>query len=222
LRLFRLEHGEQVRFLKRGIRLERNLELSWFLNYRDYADDLLDRAILEALGDVWELRDALAYGIAAEGARQELGCMLDEKLKALHTLYKADALITGLFPKVKSASRCCYDDVKSQHDFLFRPHFLRSGMFFEHYSRYLRGLKLRVERLTASPGKDELKMEQLEEYTERFSLAVEGVEISEHPALEEFWHLLEEARLSVFAPEVPLAVRTPLKKLPDAWNNLRI
>ena len=146
----------------------------------------------------------------------------DEKLKALHTLYKTDALITGLFPKVKSASRFCYDDVKSQHDFLFRPHFLRSGIFFEHYSRYLRGLKLRVERLTASPGKDELKMEQLEEYTERFSLAVEGVEISEHPVLEEFWHLLEEARLSVFAPEVPLAVRTPLKKLPDAWNNLRI
>ena len=221
IRLFRLEHAEQIKFLKRNIRLERNMELSWFLNYRDYADDLLDAAILEAIGDPWELRDEISYGIAAEGARQELGNMLDDRVKMLHTLYKTDAVITGLFPKVKSASGICWHDVKEHHDFLFRPHFLKSRMVFENYSRYLRGLKLRVERLTAAPGKDELKMEQLEEFTERFRLAAEGVEIAEKPGLEEFWELLEESRLSVFAPEVPLGIRTPLKKLPQAWEELR-
>ena len=197
------------------------MELSWVLNYRDYAEDLLDAAILEAIGDPWELRDEISYGIAAEGARQELGNALDEKLKNLQTLYKTDAVITGLFPKVKSASGICWHDVKEHHDFLFRPRFLKSRMVFENYSRYLRGLKLRVERLTASPGKDELKMEQLEEFTERFRIAAEGVEIAEKPGLEEFWELLEESRLSVFAPEVPLGTRTPLKKLPQAWEELR-
>jgi hypothetical protein len=78
-----------------------------------------------------------------------------------------------------------------------------------------------VERLTASPGKDELKLEQLEEFIQRFSIAVDNVEISAKPALEEFWELLEESRLSVFAPEVPLGIRTPLKKLPQAWEELR-
>ena len=221
IRLFRLEYADQIKFLKRSIRLERNLELSWFLNYRDYADDLLDAAILEALGDPWDLRDEVSYGIAAEGARQELGNMLDDRLKMLHTLYKTDAVITGLFPKVKSASKICYDDVKMHHNFLFRPHFLKSRMVFENYSRYLRGLKLRVERLTASPGKDELKLEQLEEFIQRFFIAADNVEISAKPALEEFWELLEESRLSVFAPEVPLGIRTPLKKLPQAWEELR-
>ena len=221
IRLFRLEYSDQVKFLKRSIRLERNMELSWFLNYRDYADDLLDAAILDAFGDPWELRDEVSYGIAAEGARQELGCILDDKLKTLAALYKTDAVITGLFPKVKAASKISYADVKAQHDFLFRPRFLKSEMVFSNYSRYLRGLKLRVERLTASPGKDELKLEQLEDFIERFALTVDGVEISSKPSLEEFWELLEEGRLSVFAPEVPLGIRTPLKKLPDAWQELR-
>ena len=62
---------------------------------------------------------------------------------------------------------------------------------------------------------------QLEDFIERFALTVDGVEISTKPSLEEFWELLEEARLSVFAPEVPLGIRTPLKKLPDAWQELR-
>lgn len=223
LRLFRLENAPQIKFLKRSVRVSRPVELSWFLNYRDYADDLLDQAVAEAFGrPAAEIRDALAYGAAAERAKQEIGTVEDALLRKLEALYPAYAQIVELLPKLPG--RCdSRSDVKRQLAFLFRNHFLRSPAVFESYSRYLRGLKLRLERANAAPGRDEAKLEPIAGFLERFHLAVESVdEIVLHPELHEFWLLLEEARLAAFAPEVPLAIRAPLRQLERAWNELRL
>ena len=93
---------------------------------------------------------------------------------------------------------------------------------FDSYSRYLRGAKLRAERISSGPARDEAKLETIEAYLDRFYIAAESVsEITEKPELEAFWLLTEECRLAVFAPEVTPAVRGPLKKLEPAWQELR-
>ncbi len=222
LRLFRLEQADQVKFLKRTIRLSREVELSWFLNYRDFADDLLDRAILDALGEEpWKIRDELQYGIASEHARQYAGEELNKLQKQLESLYPAYRQVQDIYRKVSHA-KISRDDLEKQLDFLFRKGFLHSEVTFRSYSRYLRGAKLRAERLSSGPARDEAKLEPLEPWLERFYLAAESVsEISEKPELEEFWQLLEECRLSIFAPEVTPAIRGALKKLEPAWELLR-
>ena len=53
----------------------------------------------------------------------------------------------------------------------------------------------------------------------------EGVtveELTDSDGLYEFWELLEECRIAIFAPEVKCAVRSPLAKLEKAWEDLRI
>lgn len=84
---------------------------------------------------------------------------------------------------------------------------------FDSYSRYLRGAKLRAERISSGPARDEAKLETIEAYLDRFYIAAESVsEITEKPELEAFWLLTEECRLAVFAPEVTPGRARPAEK----------
>lgn len=222
LRLFKLGNAAQVKFLKRSIRLERAIELSWFLTYRDYADDLLDAAIAASLGvDCSEIRDAASCATALEQAKQECGETLDQLLGTLRKLHESSAPIYELLRRTDARSRESTSDLKRHLNFLFRNHFLRSNAVFEEYSRYLRGARLRAERIHSAPARDEAKLEPIAPYIERFHLAAADREITETPALHDFWLLLEECRLATFAPEIPLKIRAPLKRLAPAWEELR-
>ena len=130
--------------------------------------------------------------------------------------------VRDLMDKCKSRAGTSCTDLKRQLNFLFRPRFLRSPAVFERYSRYLRGAKLRAERIASAPARDEAKLETIEAYLDRFYLAADSVEeITDKPELEAFWLLTEECRLAVFAPEISPAIRAPLKKLEPAWEELR-
>ena len=223
LRLFRLENGAQMKFLRRSIRFSRQTELTWFMKYRDYADDLLDSAVLASLDtDPWELRDATTYGIAAEHARGELGETVDRAVKLLESLLPVYELCRELHRKIAARSDESAEDYAGHLDWLFREHFLKRPAVLTDYTRYLRGLKLRGERAAATPARDEAKLETIAEYAERFRLAATEVpKITDSPELYEFWLLFEECRLATFAPEVPLKRRAPLRQLESAWEQLR-
>lgn len=223
LRLFRLENGAQMKFLRRSIRFSRQAELTWFMKYRDYADDLLDSAVLEAFDTApWELRDATSFGIAAEHARGELGETVDCAVKLLESLLPVYELCRELQRKIAVRSDESAEDYADHLNWLFRNHFLKSPAVLTDYTRYLRGLKLRGERAAAAPARDEAKLETIAEYAERFRLAAADVpEIADSPELYEFWLLFEECRLATFAPEVPLKRRAPLRQLESAWEQLR-
>ncbi len=222
-RLFKLENGPQLKFLRRSIRFSREVELSWFLNDRSYPDELLDAAIeLSFEKDPWEIRDELAFGIAAEHAKQEVGATVDRLIQTLEGYYPVWRQIRDLLPKIRPRSRTSSEDIHDELDFLFRRGFLKTRPAISSYGRYLRGLKLRSERAAAAPGRDESKLEALAAYVERFRIAVGSVpEIADKPELLDFWELLEECRLAVFAPEVPPALRSPQKHLAAAWEALR-
>ena len=61
-----------------------------------------------------------------------------------------------------------------------------------------------------------------EEWEEKFYLAAETVsDLLQAPELYDFWLLLEESRIAVFAPEMPLKIKSPVNKLENAWKELR-
>jgi segregation and condensation protein B len=47
-------------------------------------------------------------------------------------------------------------------------------------------------------------------------------DLTDSDGLYNFWELLEEARIAVFAPEVKTAIKSPVAKLETAWEDLRI
>ena len=83
-------------------------------------------------------------------------------------------------------------------------------------------MELRLQRMIADERRDAAKGAELEPYLERFYLAAENrPELQLSPLLEEFWLLLEEARLRVYAPEVRLKLKCSAAILEERWENLR-
>lgn len=85
---------------------------------------------------------------------------------------------------------------------------------WRHVPRYLKALRIRAERLAFNPEKDEEKYEQLQPWLEYFR------ELQSKPAdqelsayIDEFKWMIEEFRVSLFAPEVKTAGPISAKRL---------
>ncbi|MDM8569885.1 DUF3418 domain-containing protein, partial [Thiotrichales bacterium HSG1] len=85
----------------------------------------------------------------------------------------------------------------------------------QHLPRYLKGIQLRLTRLELDPNKDARKAEQIQilwqDYWQRYSTGDINGE------LQEFRWLLEELRVSVFAPELKTACPVSMQRLQKAW-----
>ncbi len=88
--------------------------------------------------------------------------------------------------------------------------------------RYLKALRIRVERAQVSPGKDALKAGQIAIHEERYARAVRGENLSavlrEH--LQEYWEMIEEFKVSLFAQELGTAYPVSEKRLDKKWREV--
>ena len=91
--------------------------------------------------------------------------------------------------------------------------------------RYLQALRVRAERAYHSPDKDRVKAEHLIPHVERYKALEVQMAADPNPEikqfLEEFRLLLEEYRISLFAPEIKTQVRVSSKILDAKWREAR-
>lgn len=214
-RLYRLNQNIIVRHLKSTAKLSHKVELSLFMDYRSWKDDLIDLAIRESMGsDLWKIRNEKTFISAMESSRDCIGEIFAEKLAALSEL-------AVMYDKaLENANRLpddseTYADACDQLDFLFRDGFLRTYAAFEQYKRYLKSLITRLERANHALAKDISKGAGIARHIKRFQIS-EGYEkpLETMPFLYEYFMLIEEARISAYTPEIP----TIMKASPDALD----
>lgn len=225
LRLFKLRAADQVKFIRRTFQLPREMLLAWFVHdaSKQYLDDLVDSTILAAFDQEPEsIRDAAAFERAARHAAENLGEMADERMRILRTLLGQYEQLHTLVNRLKIRPGVDSRDLREHLKGLFAVGFLARPAVWSDYSRYLRAALLRAERLNSNPVKDQEKLAPLAPWQEKFNLAAGEIgKLTDSPELYEFWTLLEEARISCFAPEVRLRERAPLNRLESAWRELR-
>ncbi|HUH56607.1 MAG TPA: DUF3418 domain-containing protein, partial [Rhodanobacter sp.] len=122
--------------------------------------DLLARHELDArtAGDFEKLRTPLS--------RELFGAAV-ERLKLAEPIIEAQAdLKPWLQPPLMGFARASYDDLHEQFDALLTPGCLRELSLerLAHYPRYLKGMRLRAERLRQDPAKDQQRMLQVMPY----------------------------------------------------------
>jgi len=223
MELFILKNNQQEKFLKRGLKFSNELHLSLMLGYEKgkFEEEVMRAALLSAAEtDLWEVRSAVDFQAVSEKMRMQWADELDGLCEKLEKYASDYSSVRALAKRAGSAG----DDIKEHLEFLFAPGFLRRGnAVTEDYPRYLRALKVRAERAVNSPAKDLQKGEVLESYWQSFRTAATTLDdLTGSDGLYEFWQLLEECRIAVFAPEVKCAIRSPLAKLETAWDKLRI
>ncbi|MGA0086041.1 MAG: ATP-dependent RNA helicase HrpA [bacterium] len=83
-----------------------------------------------------------------------------------------------------------------------------------HVQRYLKGIRVRAERLDHNPVKDEEKSLQLQPWLEVYQeLKLMELNWNQRKNLDEFFWLLEEYRVSLFAPELKTSMPISVKRL---------
>lgn len=110
------------------------------------------------------------------------------------------------------------DDIDEELAWLFRSGFLWKSGFgrVAGYGRYLKAVRSRLGRLGGLPiAKDLEKMDRVREFWEPWY--AEWMARPGDPALWDYGWLLEEFRISLFAPDVPVIGKVGEKKLREGW-----
>jgi len=185
------------------------------------ADDLLWAAI----------RMGAVAGFAPIRSEEDFETRFKEQRGAIDA---AKAELSTLFSSIlESAAGCAerletaapaediYDAVETQLAWLVFPGFLKAvpPERLKHYDRYLRGIRVRIDRARSNPSGDRTKESRVEPYWERYHEAIlgKGPKIANRDALAEYRWMVEEFRVSVFAPEVRAAIPVSEKRLDAKW-----
>jgi ATP-dependent helicase HrpA len=114
------------------------------------------------------------------------------------------------------------DDINEQLDWLMRRQFCWHTGFtmLSEYPRYLRAIRMRIDRLDSLPiAKDLEKMDRVRDLWEPWFDAWHRD--SQNPVLWSMGWMLEEYRISLFAPGVPVKGTISEKKLRQMWEGMK-
>ena len=185
-------------------KLGRSLEHEFFPDDPEWRGDLTDNAVTRAIGcSPEDVRDAKAFDDACLRLRNRLADAVREDVSALLQLLSAYEPIERRLGDVPADSFTDID-VNRQLAVLFRKGFLRTPDAVARYSRYLRALRVRLERADQSYGRDRAKGEAIAPFIDKFHLLYDaGVGLEECRPFFDFFLLLQEARIAAWTPELP-------------------
>ncbi len=155
------------------------------------------------------------------GTRLTVLSKLAEEIGA--ELHRVEQTLRALNGK-PGAPRTALAEMRAQVDQLTPSGFLTRERIerLAHYPRYLRAILLRLERLPNGPQKDQSKADQVVPLWNAWlqqheKLRTQGVSAED---LDTYRWLIEELRVSLFAPELKAAVPVSPQKLADLWKTL--
>lgn len=162
----------------------------------------------------------LAGQKALPAALQRLGGLAREIAGELD---RAQAGLKALAGK-PGAPRASLEDVRTQLEHLLYPGlFLRTPVArLAHLPRYLRAIQVRLERMPNGPQKDQAKAAQVLPFWSDWLKHGDGLRsrgVAEEDLTAYRW-LIEEMRVSLFAPELKTAVPVSQQRLSEQWKAL--
>ena len=217
--LFRLRYPEMFAHMRSYAKLGRALEHEFFPDDPEWRGDLTDNAVSRAIGCPPEdIRDAKAFDDACRHLRDHLADAVREDVSALLQLFAAYEPIERRLENVPADSFTDID-VNRQLAVLFRKGFLRTPEAVARYPRYLRALRVRLERADQSYGRDRTKGEGVTPFIDKFHLLYDaGVSLEECRPFFDFFLLVQEARISAWSPELPTVQKATLATLQAALS----
>jgi ATP-dependent helicase HrpA len=171
--------------------------------------------------------DEIIKQLSQQGLHRQLSRILKDIMKALTLRRQVSANIAAWSArchKNKSVNLELEQDFLENLNNILPPDFLytRSSTQLAHTDRYLRALDIRLERAEQDPAKDTLKQQRLTNAVNRLAhlheFSCHNLECIESIAL--YKTMVEELRISIFAPEVGTAMPVSEKRLQKLWQHM--
>jgi len=220
--LARLQLRQPLKYLEKNHELSPNTRLAYggIDHWQRLRDDLIQHCLDALAADAGQVRTRAGFDELVAGLRaqllpryQQAAATVAEIVEHYHVVNRAlDQDFAGSRPAV-------WEDMRSQLDDLVYAGFVRDvpAAQLEHYPRYLKAMRARLERLDQDPKRDRQRQDQIDPYWQRYLgyLENEGVYTEE---LDDYRWLLEEYRVSLFAQELGTAGKVSAKRLEKAWE----
>ena len=219
LTLFRIRYPEMFTHMRSLAKLGRPLEREFFSDDPEWRADLTDNAVARAIGRPPEtVRTAADFEDACHDLRDNLADAVREDVASLLNLFAAYDPVESRLENLPEDSFADVD-VNRQLAVLFRKGFLRTPEALSRYPRYLRALRVRLERADQSYGRDRTKGEAVAPFLDKFHLLYDaGVSMEECRPFFDFFLLIQEARIAAWTPELPTLQKATPAILQAALN----
>ncbi|HAN68748.1 MAG TPA: ATP-dependent RNA helicase HrpA [Halieaceae bacterium] len=229
LRLLRLQHRQQVKFLRKQL-LQGN-EASLLLAAAGQPREVLVEDMIDAAwAQVAQLdeslpRDSESFAACARRSGQVVGTANHLEATVLNALRPLAEARTVLARCKEPELGAAIADIEAQLATLWQPGFQRDtpAEWLGQYPRYMKALKQRADNLKGQLARDNGHRERLQQLGQPLWEALErspGL-LALCPAAATYRWMLEEFRVSLFAQQ--LGTRTPVseKRLQQQWGQVR-
>lgn len=225
IRLLQFRHGDFVNHLRKKfpLGLEGKLALSTLGQQpKNNLEDLVHVTMEGAVGTPLP-RTAEAFDAACIRLRENLFDIAKTTARLWDSLAITDALVREycLTARASRHTEPIARDLENQLAWLMRPRFLMSTGYarLQDLDRFLRGIRDRLQRIAQQPVARELeRMQQFAPLAAPYLAALPAH--AQDPEWIDHGFMLEEYRLTVFAPTLAVKGRSSVKKLADSFAAL--
>ena len=226
-RLMRFELKEQMKQLEKSLPNfnQYALLLRNVLSPDDLRDDMInaiaDRAFI---GEDDLPRTNAAFMTLKARARTRLPAVTQALVRQVQTVATEYQLLTAQQAKMPATVNRLKRDVESQLGLLvYKNCFNQTPWdYLQHLPRYLKALRLRIEKQPANPDRDGKNAASVGALWQKWQEAIDKQQKSDKmdPKLLEFRWLIEELRVSLFAQELKTPFPISIKRLEKTWQDL--
>ena len=187
----------------------------------------LDYTLLRLLAEHFELaqpvRDAAAFKARLDAHRGDFVPWASTQLKQVADWFNLYRQLMGKLEKnFPLAWAHAHRDLKQQFSVLFCENFLLQmpWPWLQEYPRYLAAIENRLDKLGGQIGKDRTLTAELEAYDKQYATRAAGLPLWQQPeALQTFFWMLQEYRVSLFAQQLGTKVQVSAKRLNKQWES---
>ena len=178
----------------------------------------LDRA---CLADPWPT-DAESFSQRLKEGRSRVSLIAQEIARQCEAVLSEYAGLQKKLTSVKSHA-AAFEDMQAQAKELVGRDFVRNTPYqqFVHVPRYLRAIGVRIDKLRAEPMRDQRWQAEIAPLESRWRKTVQARRGQNDPLLADYFWLLQELRVAIFAQELRTPMPVSVKRLNKVWETLQ-
>jgi len=227
-RLMQFEFRERMKQLDRSIPNFRQaaLQLTTCINPGDLKQDLISTITDRAFVDQGPLpRSEIAFTAQIPKARERLPVVIENYTQVLSEIGAAYHDLMQFQSSMKQCNTRIESELSEQLRNLIYPGFISDTPWerLKHFPRYLKGMRLRLEKSNGNPLRDEQYAAEIKTLWSHYEQCREkhlklGIE---DPNLTEYRWQIEELRISLFSQELKTPQPVSVKRLERLWDKVR-
>lgn len=224
LRLLKISLKDQIKFLEKNLPEALRLGVLYMPlgSWEQLRRQIIDAALLRAgLETEWPT-DAESFADCREQAKERVGLLAQELARLVLTILEQWESVKKRLIQFKTHENAC-KDMHQQLGELLPASFVVQTPYeqLKHFPRYLEAMTFRFDGLRADAARDQARMTEMAPLLSHYRRARQALAGAPDPALDQFFWLLQELRVALFAQRLRTPFPVSVKRLYKAWEALQ-